>query len=57
MPSKVMQQKGQVTIQHDYDFQMDCVIEHRRPNVIILNKRDTYCQSIHVAKPNDTNVE
>ena len=46
-----------VKILWDFNIQTDHVIQHRRPNIVIVYKAGKKCQLIDVAVPGDKKVE
>ena len=41
----------------DFNIQTDHVIEHRRPNVVVLDKHEKMCHLIDIAVPGDSRVD
>ena len=41
----------------DFNIQTDHVTEHRRPNVVVLDKLERTCYLINIAEPTDSRVE
>jgi hypothetical protein len=54
-PQKVVENE-KVKILWDWNVQTDKVIEHRRPDIILVNKEEKTCQIIDVAIPVDHNI-
>ena len=54
VPEKV-EETDHVKILWDFNIQTDHVIEHRRPDVVVLDKHEKMCHliDIHVAVPGD----
>ena len=46
-----------VKILWDFNIQTDHVIEHRRPDVVVLDKKEKTCYLVDVAVPGDSRVE
>ena len=40
----------------DFNIQTDHLIEHRRPDIVVVNKKDSTCNIIDVAVPGDKRV-
>ena len=55
VPEKVLE-KDDVKVLWDFNIQTDRVIEHRRPDVVVLDKAADLCHIIDVAVPGDTRV-
>ncbi len=49
-------QGDQVKILWDFNIQTDYVIEHRRPDVVVLDKMKKMCLLIDIAVPGDLRV-
>lgn len=47
---------GRMLSKVDYDFQTDIVIEHRRPDIVVLKTNENECQITDVAKPAGYNI-
>ena len=45
-----------VKILWDFNIQTDHLIEHRRPDIVVVNKKDSTCDIIDVAVPGDKRV-
>ncbi|XP_072169481.1 uncharacterized protein [Diadema setosum] len=54
-PQKVSE-NGQVKILWDFDVQTDNVIQHRRPDIIVVERAQQMCTIIDVAVPEDSRV-
>ena len=55
VPEKVVE-NDQVKILWDFNIQTDHVIQHRRPDVVLLDKTKKMCHLIDIAVPGDTRV-
>ena len=49
--------KTRVKILWDFDIQTDHVIQHRRPDIVIVYKKERKCQLIDIAIPGERRVE
>ena len=56
MPEKV-EETDHAKILWDFNIQTDHVIEHRRPDVVVLDKHEKMCHLIDIAVPGDSRVE
>ena len=56
VPEKV-EETDRVKILWDFNIQTDHVIEHRRPDVVVLDKHEKMCHLIDIAVPGDSRVE
>ena len=56
VPEKV-EETDHVKILWDFNIQTDHVIEHRRPDVVVLDKHEKMCHLIDIAVPGDSRVE
>ena len=56
VPEKV-EETDHVKILWDFNIQTDHVIEHRRPDVVVLDKHEKMCHLIDIAVPGDCRVE
>lgn len=56
VPAKVMEEEGKPKLYWDHDFQTDRIIEHRRPDIVVLYPGQKECQIIDVAIPADQNI-
>lgn len=54
--SRVMKGEGKAKIVWNYDFQAHRVIEHRRPDIVVLNTIENKCQIIGIAIPNNYSI-
>ena len=55
-PASVVE-KSRVKISWDFDIQTDYVIQHRRPNIVVLYKTERKCHFIDIAVPRDKRIE
>ena len=55
VPEKVVE-NDQVKILWDFNIQTDHVIQHRRPDVVLLDKTKKMCHLIDIAVPGDVRV-
>ena len=55
VPEKV-EETDHVKILWDFNIQTDHVIEHRRPDVVVLDKHEKMCHLIDIAVPGDSTV-
>ena len=55
MPEKV-EETDHVKILWDFNIQTDHVIEHRRPDVVVLDKHEKMCHLIDIAVPVDSRI-
>ena len=55
VPKKV-EETDHVKILWDFNIQTDHVIEHRRPDVVVLDKHENMCHLIDIAVPGDSRV-
>ena len=56
VPEKV-EETDRVKILWDFNIQTDHVVEHRRPDIVVLDKEGKRCQLIDIAVPGDSRVE
>ena len=56
MPEKVEVLTDHVKILWDFNIQTDHVTEHRRTDVVVLDKHDKMCHLIDIAVPGDSRV-
>ena len=54
-PCKVMESRD-IKILWDFNIQCDHIIEARRPDIIVQNKRERTCSIIDIASPGDSRV-
>ena len=52
-----VEETDHVKILWDFNIQTDHVIEHRRPDAVILDKHEKMCHLIDIAVPGDSRVE
>ena len=50
-------ENGKVKILWDFNTQIDHVIQHRRPDIVIVHKKERKCQLMDIAIPEDSRVE
>ena len=55
VPEKV-EETDRVKILWDFNIQTDHVVEHRRPDIVVLDKEEKRCQLIDIAVPGDSRV-
>ena len=55
-PASVVE-NGRVKIFWDFNIQTDHVIQHRRPNIVVLYKTERMCHLIDIAVPGDKKIE
>ena len=55
-PASVVE-NGRVKIFWDFNIQTDHVIQHRRPNIVVLYKTERKCHLIDIAVPGDKKIE
>ena len=53
---KAVIESDEVKILWDFNIQCDHVIEHRRPDILVVNKKEKSCQIIDIAVPGDLRV-
>ena len=51
-----VEETDHVKILWDFNIQTDHVIEHRRPDVVVLDKHEKMCHLIDIAVPGDSRV-
>ena len=50
-------ENDRVKILWDFNIQTDHVIQHRRPDIVVLYKNERKCHLIHIAAPRDKRIE
>ena len=53
---KAVIESDEVKILWDFNIQCDHVIEHRRPDIVVIDKKEKSCQIIDIAVPGDLRV-
>ena len=51
-----VQESGDFKVLWDFNIQCDHVIEARRPDVVITNKKEKHCIIVDIASPGDSRV-
>ena len=49
-------EQDEVKILWDFNIQFDHVIEHRKPDIVVVDKKEKSCQIIDIAAPGDLRV-
>ena len=53
---KAVIESDEIKILWDFNIQCDHIIEHRRPDILVVNKKEKSCQIIDIAVPGDLRV-